>query len=116
MLRVGRARDCDSASSNRRSSGCGRAAQLESNNHWYQFFLAYLEDQANAKDQALSHYTAALALRPQSPWVRFSRAKIYRATGQWDFALEDMETALETAQSDRPEAAQGSSRDGLSPL
>ena len=81
-----------------------RATQLESSNHWYQFFLAYLEDQAHATDQALSHYTAALALRPQSPWVRFSRAKIYRAMGQWDFALEDMKIALDMLSS-RPEAA-----------
>ncbi len=81
-----------------------RAAQLESSNHWYQFFLAYLEDQAHATNQALSHYTAALALRPQSPWVRFSRAKIFRAMGQWDFALDDMKIALELL-SDRPEAA-----------
>ena len=81
-----------------------RAVQLESSNHWYQFFLAYLEDQAHATDQALSHYTAALALRPRSPWPRFSRAKIYRAMGQWDFALEDMKIALENSR-DRPEAA-----------
>ena len=81
-----------------------RAAQLSSSNHWYQFFLAYLEDQAHSMDQALSHYTAALALRPESPWVRFSRAKIYRAMGRWDFALEDMKTALDLL-SARPEAA-----------
>ncbi len=82
-----------------------RAAQLESDNHWYQFFLAYLEDQAGYTDEALSHYTAAVALRPQSPWVRFSRARIYRSKGRWDFALDDMKSALELLYG-RPEAAQ----------
>ena len=81
-----------------------RATQLKPGNHWYQFFLAYLEDQAHATDQALSHYTAALVLRPESPWVLFSRAKIYRAMGQWNYALEDMRIALEKLSS-RPEAA-----------
>jgi eukaryotic-like serine/threonine-protein kinase len=81
-----------------------RAAQLKSDNHWYQYFLAYLEDRAGYTDEALSHYTAAVALRPQSPWVRFSRARIYRSKGRWDFALADMQSALEML-SGRPEAA-----------
>ena len=81
-----------------------RAAQLKSDNHWYQYFLAYLEDRAGSTDEALAHYTVAVALRPQSPWVRFSRARIYRSKGRWDFALADMKIALERL-ADRPEAA-----------
>ena len=81
-----------------------RAAQLKSDNHWYQYFLAYLEDRAGFTDEALSHYTAAVALRPESPWVRFSRARIYRSKGRWDFALADMKSALALL-SGRPEAA-----------
>jgi eukaryotic-like serine/threonine-protein kinase len=81
-----------------------RAAQLRSDDHWYQYFLAYLEDRAGSMDEALSHYTAAVALRPQSPWVRFSRARLYRSKGRWDFALADMENSL-LMLSGRPEAA-----------
>jgi eukaryotic-like serine/threonine-protein kinase len=81
-----------------------RAAHLKSDNHWYQYFLAYLEDRAANTDEAFSHYAAAVALRPQSPWVRFSRARIYRSKGLWDDALADMKSALELL-SGRPEAA-----------
>ena len=41
-----------------------RAAQLQSNNHWYQYFLADLEDKAGSVDEALKDYSIALAHRP----------------------------------------------------
>ena len=81
-----------------------RATQLESNNHWYQYFLAYLEDRAGSMDEALRDYSVAIATRPNSPWVRFSRARLYRAKGRWDFANEDLTRALEML-AGRPEAA-----------
>ncbi len=81
-----------------------RATQLESNNHWYQYFLAYLEDRAGSMDEALRDYSVAIATRPSSPWVRFSRARLYRAKGRWDLANEDLTQALEML-AGRPEAA-----------
>jgi serine/threonine protein kinase/predicted Zn-dependent protease len=71
-----------------------RSAQLQSNNHWYQYFLAYLEDKAGSVDEALKDYSVAIANRPESPWVRFSRARLYRSKGRWDMALEDMKVAF----------------------
>ena len=81
-----------------------RAAQLQSNNYWYQYFLAYLEDKAGSVDLALRDYSIAITHRPDSHWVRFSRARLYRSKGRWETALEDMQSALKT-QIGRPEAA-----------
>jgi serine/threonine protein kinase/Tfp pilus assembly protein PilF len=81
-----------------------RAAQLQTNNHWYRYFLAYLEDKAGSMDEALRDYSIAIAYRPELPWVQFSRARIYRAKGRWETALEDMKSALQML-SGRPEAA-----------
>jgi serine/threonine protein kinase/tetratricopeptide (TPR) repeat protein len=71
-----------------------QAVRLNPGNYWYQFFLAYVEDQADRKDDALAHYSAALALEPNSPWVRFSRARLYRAKGRWSWAIDDLKIAL----------------------
>src|SRR5262249_7192356 len=38
------------------------AVRLELNNYWYQYVLAYIEDQAGSKEDALSHYSVAAAL------------------------------------------------------
>ena len=81
-----------------------RAAQLQSNNYWYQYFLAYLEDKAGSVDLALRDYSIAITHRPDSHWVRFSRARLYRSKGRWETALDDMLSALKT-QRGRPEAA-----------
>jgi serine/threonine protein kinase/predicted Zn-dependent protease len=70
------------------------AVRSRGDNYWYQFFLAYVEDQAGHADEALEHYGAAAALRPSSPWIRFSRAKFYRSRGRWAYALEDLDLAL----------------------
>ena len=56
-----------------------RAVHLEEKNYWYQFLLAFLEDEAGHLDEALNHYSIAAALEPESPGVRFSRARLYRA-------------------------------------
>ncbi len=83
-----------------------RASRLPGgNNYWYQFLLGYLQDKAGRTDEAFNNYNIACSLRKKSPWVLFSRARIYRARGQWDQAREDIGTALETLK-DRPEATQ----------
>jgi tetratricopeptide (TPR) repeat protein len=84
----------------------GRAARLESNNYWYQYFLAFLEDQPENRDldAALDHYSVACALAPDLPRVQFSRARLYRAKGRWDLAIEDLKGALNKL-SDSPESS-----------
>jgi len=80
-----------------------RAAWLRRDNYWYHFLLAYLEDEAGFVDDALDHYSVAAALKPESPGVRFSRARLYRSKGRWDWAIEDLTSVLEKLK-DRPEA------------
>ncbi len=80
-----------------------RAVRLEGQNYWYHFLVGYLEDKAGYTDEALSNYKTAEALRPSSPWVLFSRARIYRSRGQWEWAREDMSSALQKL-AGRPEA------------
>ncbi len=83
-----------------------RATRLDGGkNYWYQFLLGYLRNKADRTDEAFNSYNIACSLRPRSPWVLFSRARIYRARGQWDRAREDIGIALETLQG-RPEATQ----------
>jgi serine/threonine protein kinase/Tfp pilus assembly protein PilF len=81
-----------------------RAVQLKAKNYWYQFLLAFLKDQAGYLDEALNHYSIAAALEPESPGVRFSRSRLYRAKGLWDLARDDMLVALGTL-AGQPEAA-----------
>jgi serine/threonine protein kinase/lipoprotein NlpI len=81
-----------------------RAVRLKWDNYWYQFVLAFLEDTDGSIDKALNHYGVAAGLNPDSPGVLFSRARLYRAKGQRDRALDDIKTALQKL-GDRPEAA-----------
>src|SRR5262249_15589763 len=71
-----------------------RATRLKWDNYWYQFMLAYLEDRAGPVDAALDQYSVAVALKPESPGVRFSRARLYRSRGRWDWALDDLGSVL----------------------
>ncbi|HZW30453.1 MAG TPA: protein kinase [Isosphaeraceae bacterium] len=80
-----------------------RAVRLELDNYWYQYVLAYIEDQAGFDEDALNDYSVAAALKPNSPWVRHSRAKLYRARGKWSWAIDDMNSALEDLRG-QPEA------------
>jgi serine/threonine protein kinase/Tfp pilus assembly protein PilF len=80
-----------------------RAVRLDKENYWYHFLVGYLEDKADYLDAALSNYSTAAALKPSSPWVLFSRARIYRSRGKWEWAREDMTSALEQL-AGRPEA------------
>ena len=70
-----------------------QAVWLDWSNYWYQFYLAYLLNEDGLADDALDHYSAAVACQPNSPWVRFNRARIYRAKGRWSWALDDLLTA-----------------------
>jgi serine/threonine protein kinase/predicted Zn-dependent protease len=81
------------------------AVWLDWSNYWYQFYLAYLEDQDGLFDDALDHYSAAVARQPKSAWVRFDRARLYRTKGRWSWALDDLVQAR-TVMADRPEARQ----------
>jgi len=79
-----------------------RAARLEASNYWYQFYLGYLEDQAGLRDAAVDQYTIAAALKPESPWVLYSRARLYRMKGLWSWAIDDLQRTL-VLMGDRPE-------------
>ena len=70
-----------------------QAAKLDWPNYWYQFYLAYLEDQAELFEEALGHYNVAVAIQPDSPWARFSQARLYRTKGMWSWALDGFREA-----------------------
>jgi serine/threonine protein kinase/Tfp pilus assembly protein PilF len=78
----------------RASDWLQRAVTNNAGNYWYQFFLAMLKDRQELRDEALLHYGAAVALEPDSPWILFNRARLYRAKGWWDRAIHDMQGAL----------------------
>jgi len=82
-----------------------RAVKLKQENYWHQYFLAFVEDGARLADDALGHYNVAVALKPSSPWVRFSRARLCRSKGRWEWAIDDLKLAL-VAFRGRPEASQ----------
>ena len=82
-----------------------RAVWLDWSNYWYQFYLAYLLNDEGLVDEALDHYSAAVACQPNSAWVRFNRARIYRAKGRWSWALDDLLKARKLM-GNRPESLQ----------
>ena len=82
-----------------------QAVWLDWSNYWYQFYLAYLLGEEGLADEALDHYSAAVACQPDSPWVRFNRARIYRANGRWSWALDDLLMARKLM-GNRPESLQ----------
>jgi serine/threonine protein kinase/Tfp pilus assembly protein PilF len=82
-----------------------RAVDLKSDNYWHHYFLAFVQDEAHLPDDALGEYKVADALKRNSPWVRFSRARLNRSKGRWDSAISDLKMALR-AFSGRPEANQ----------
>jgi eukaryotic-like serine/threonine-protein kinase len=86
-----------------------QAVQIEPSAYWYQYYLAYVNDRTEnltdaAYNEALRHYDTAFALRPDLPWVRFSRARLYRQRGAWSLALNDFQRALNDARA-LPESA-----------
>ncbi len=82
-----------------------RAVALRGDDYWYHYFLAFILDDAGLTDEALQHYDTAEALAPRSPYVRYSRARLYRKKGKWREAEKDLAFALD-AFFDRPEARQ----------
>jgi len=73
-----------------------RAFQLDEGNYWYQFYLGFAyERTATVSTWALGHYDAAVALKPRSPYVRFTRARLYRIGNSWGRAKEEFQRALD---------------------
>jgi serine/threonine protein kinase/Tfp pilus assembly protein PilF len=75
-----------------------KAVRLEPSSYWYHYQLAYKLDKYQPRssaraDEAHEHYAAAVALDPDAPWVRFSRAQFYRERSAWDLALEELRRA-----------------------
>ncbi len=72
-----------------------QAVKLDEGNYWYQFYLGFAHDRAvSVVFEALRHYDAAVALQPRSPYVRFTRARLYRVGNSWDLARAEFERAL----------------------
>ena len=83
-----------------------RAVQLEAQNYWYQYYLAFAYQMRGRSEKAMDHYNIAADLNAGSPWVHFSRARLYHSSfGNWKRAIEDLDEALSQLR-DRPEARQ----------
>ena len=89
-----------------------RSVWLDWSNYWYQFSLADLLNEDGLSDDALNHYSTAVACQPDAPWVRLKRARVYRTKGRWSWALDDLLTARRLMGS-RPESFQVSLEIGL---
>jgi len=74
-----------------------RAVQLEAKNYWYQYSLAFAYDMIGGRARdAMVHYDLAVDLSPDSPWIRFDRARLlHRSSGRWKQAVDDLESALD---------------------
>ncbi|MHB1562329.1 MAG: tetratricopeptide repeat protein, partial [Isosphaeraceae bacterium] len=81
------------------------AVMLRGDDYWLHYFLAFILDDSGLTDEALQHYNIAVALEPRSPYVRFTRARLYRKKGKWREALSDFAVAFE-AFGHRPEGRQ----------
>lgn len=72
-----------------------RAVRLDEGNYWYHFYLAFANDQVRSfSSDALRHYDQAVALKPKSPYVRFTRARLFRIGGSWGLAQEEFQRAM----------------------
>ncbi len=73
-----------------------KAVHRDEGNYWFHYYLAYAHDHPTGNPAvANSHYDAAVALKPRSPWVRFTRARYYRLGGKdWNLAVEELLRAL----------------------
>ncbi len=70
-----------------------RSVRLDPSRYWSQYYLAHFFDRAGQEDLALAHYSAAIALRNDSPFALFARAVVYWRRGAWERALEDLDRA-----------------------
>jgi eukaryotic-like serine/threonine-protein kinase len=75
-----------------------RATQLEPQDYWSHFYLGDFCERIGQHARAMSHYEAAVALRPHSPWARCNRALLRHNQGEWDLALDDLNKALKSPQ------------------
>ncbi|QEH33598.1 Serine/threonine-protein kinase PknK [Aquisphaera giovannonii] len=66
-----------------------QAVRLDWSSYWYHFYLGYLANNEGLIEDALGHFSNAVACRPGSAWVRFNRARLLRAKGRWGPALDD---------------------------
>jgi serine/threonine protein kinase/Tfp pilus assembly protein PilF len=71
-----------------------RAVRLKPGDYWYESFLAIVKDERGFLDEALLHYSEAVSAKPDSPWILFNRARLYRSKGWWEWAITDMDDAL----------------------
>ncbi|MEJ7638865.1 MAG: tetratricopeptide repeat protein [Singulisphaera sp.] len=71
-----------------------RAVWLAPSDAWYQLTLALQLDRAGRSGEAQAHADSAVALRPQSPWVRYHRALIARRRGALALAALDLRRTL----------------------
>ena len=72
-----------------------RAVWLEPSDAWYHLTLALQLDRAGRSGEAQAHADVAVALRADSPWVRYRRALIARRRGALDLAALDLGRTLE---------------------
>lgn len=66
--------------------------------YWAHYFLAEFALRSGDHAQARAHYTAAIALDPQSPWALFGRARAACAAREWSRAHDDLDTAIAFAE------------------
>jgi serine/threonine protein kinase/Tfp pilus assembly protein PilF len=59
-------------------------------NYWYQYYLAYTANRAGLLDEARTHFEAAVALEPTSPWARLGRGELLRQQMDWPWAWDDL--------------------------
>jgi tetratricopeptide (TPR) repeat protein len=90
---------CDLDGSNDRAADwLEQATRLEPENYWAQFYLGYYRGRLDQNGSALEHYEAAVALRPDSPWARINRARLYSERGDWNRAALDLNQVLASEQ------------------
>jgi len=80
-----------------------RAVQIEPNDYWHQYYLAYLAHSIQLYEEAKIHYEAATALYPESPWIHHNRGLLHREQRNWAAAIADLNLAIEGFKG-RPEA------------
>ncbi len=69
------------------------ATEREPGSYWYTYYLAFMLNQYAGAEEARWHYTTAVALDSQAPWVRFCLARLYCDRSGWDRALEELRRA-----------------------
>jgi tetratricopeptide (TPR) repeat protein len=69
-----------------------RAVRLRPDRFWYQFALAFHHALYDDPRKAVEHYTAAVALKPDSSWALLNRAQVaWSRLGAWEPALRDLD-------------------------